>query len=260
MRRGAAGRVALALALVAIEATAQAQQDQVPPAEPPAAPESPAAPSAAAPSADALPAGVTPLAGERPLRFFLTGGNSFVATRIGEDAEFFWVRAPDGRLARVRKDEIARMSYELDAAPPPRAPARPPSLLPLDEDDELGARPSPPGRGLVVGGAVLFGIFYGGTLLFAPGAEGPGELLLIPFFGPVVYGLARESPGEDVGGLAVVSVLQGAGALMIYLGLRQAAAARDNRRHWTRASSPALLALLPEVGPGGVALEATGQF
>ena len=192
------------------------------------------------------------------MRFTLTGGNTFVATRVGEDPEFFWVRGQDGGLARVRKTEIARMSYRLEATSPASVePARPPSLEALGEEED--ERPARPGKGLVVGGAVLFGVFYGGTLLFAPGAEGPGALLLIPVFGPLVYGLAREASAEDVGGLAVVSALQGVGALMIYLGVRQMTAASENRRRWTGALRPTV-ALVPEFLPGGFAIDAVGVF
>jgi hypothetical protein len=217
----------------------------------------------AAPEAAVLPEGIAALAGERPMRFFLTGGNSVVATRIGEDAEYFWVRSEEGGLARIRKSEIARMSYQIDLAteapPQRREPERPPSLLPLEEEEGQGASARQPGRGLIVGGAVLFGIFYGGTLLFAPGAEGPGALLLIPIVGPVVYGLARDGSAEDLGGLAVVTALQGAGALMLYLGLRQAGAARENRRRRT-AEHGALLVLVPELSTRHVALDVTGVF
>jgi len=267
-------RLALALAVVLRSPTLYAQQgplptDDAPPPEPPVGEAAPVVPEAPAPeaappppTAPGLPEGVTPLVGERPLRFFLAGGNSIVATRIGEDAEYFWVRREGGELARVRKSDISRMSYELELparAPARRAPERPPSLLPLDEEGEDGEAASPPGRGLIVGGAVLFGIFYGGTLLFAPGADGPGELLLIPVFGPIVYGLAREASAEDVGGLSVVTALQGAGALMLYLGLRQSAAANANRRRRT-AEHGALLVLVPELSMRHVALEVTGAF
>lgn len=221
--------------------------------------ESPVPPTSGA-QAPVLPEGVAALAGERPMRFFLVGGNSIVATRIGEDAEYFWVRGQDGALARVRKSEIARMSYQTTEPPPRRRePERPPSLLPLEEEEAEGAGARRPGRGLIIGGAVLFGIFYGGTLLFAPGAEGPGALLLIPVFGPVVYGLARDGTTEDIGGLAVVSALQGAGALMLILGLRQSAAADEDRGRRT-GEHGALLVLAPELSMRHVALRATGVF
>lgn len=267
--------LAMVLAAVTARSTFACAQDgppndDAPPPEPPAVLAPPPAveptpppdvePTPAPPrDATTLPEGVRPLPGERPMRFFMTGGNTLVATRIGEDAEYFWVRQGSGALARIRKTEIGRMSYDLHEPSASRTPERPPSLLPLEQDGDVGERTSPPGRGLIVGGAVLFGIFYGGTLLFAPGADGPGELLLIPVFGPIVYGLARDASAEDVGGLAVVTALQGAGALMLYLGIRQSSRAATNSRGRT-AEHGALLVLVPELSMRHVALDVTGVF
>ena len=86
------GSVALAVAAWISAAPARAQQ---------------AAPT----DGPTLPASVTPLRDERPARFELTGGNVFAATRVGEDAEFFWVQLPSGQLARVRKSEVVSLRY-----------------------------------------------------------------------------------------------------------------------------------------------------
>jgi hypothetical protein len=199
--------------------------------------------TAAAPAvAQDLPAGVAPLTDDRPARFVLTGGNVVEATRIGEDAEFFWVRLPSGARARVRKSEVVSMRFDRGRRHEP-----PPSLDPLPEPEPRSSRR---GRGLVVGGGVMFGVFYLGTLLFLPSSEGPSGLLAIPVLGPVLYGVARSLDADDLLALSVVSVLQGAGAVMLVVGV--AKLTRPARRHAWRID--------PEIGPRRAGLALSGVF
>jgi hypothetical protein len=225
---------------------------QTPEAEPAPAPPSDTADT---PSGSfSLPSSVTPISDERPMRFVMGGGNVVVGRRIGEDADFFWILI-DGRPARVRKSEVASMDYRVDEPAPSHE--REAQELPPPLDSGFGdVEPRRHrGTGLVIGGSILFGLFYLGSAVYAPSADGPGGLLLIPVFGPIFYGFAQELGGDDMAVLVVASVLQAGGALMVYFGLRQMAAG-----HRGEARRAGRLAVWPYLTADTGGLAAAGRF
>ncbi|MBI2894616.1 MAG: hypothetical protein HYY06_13770 [Deltaproteobacteria bacterium] len=253
-------RIAAALGLAAflLGGKALAQDPEPADAAPVLAPPAPAPP--------VLPPGVTPIHDDRPMRFVMTGGNVVAGRRVGEDQEFFWVALePGGELARVRKSEVGSMDYRL-GEPAPDAPAsaaaraeraEPETPPPLDlgpEDPSSGRARR--GRGLVIGGGVLFGLFYLGTAVYAPAAPGPGALLFIPIFGPIFYGAAQELGGDEMALMVIASLLQAGGALMLYLGVRQMTQSSQDE---AAGESPSF-ALAPAVVPGGFALAGVARF
>jgi hypothetical protein len=250
-------KLALGLAAFLFGSPAVAQ-DTAPadavPAPAPAAPAPPASP--------VLPPSVTPIHDDRPMRFVMLGGNVVAGRRVGEDREFFWVALePGGQLARVRKSEVGSMDYRTGelapAGPAPAARTEPETPPPLDigPDDPSNGR-SRRGRGLVIGGGVLFGLFYLGTAVYAPAAPGPGSLLFIPIFGPIFYGAAQELGGDEMALMVIASLLQAAGALMLYFGVRQMTQSSDAE---AASGSPSFV-LAPAVVPGGFALAGLGRF
>ncbi|MBI2894617.1 MAG: hypothetical protein HYY06_13775 [Deltaproteobacteria bacterium] len=158
---------------------------------------------------------------ERPMRFILTGGTVVIGTRVGEDAEFFTINTSTG-LVRVRKSDIASMDYNVTsgAAPVVQQPQQPIVSTPVPA--YTYARPRKPGRGLLVAGTIVFSISYGLTVFAATVAsvDNPDAfLLLLPVAGPIVYGASSDDvEGEAFALLFNLSVVQGAGLLMLIIG------------------------------------------
>lgn len=182
------------------------------------------------------PPPAVPAQAERPMRFILTGGTVVIGTRVGEDAEFFTVNTASG-LVRVRKSDVASMDYNVSAgttqAPPAVAPAQ---QLPPPTFNYTAQRPSRPGRGLLIAGTIMFSITYGLTVFGATIASVDNSdafLLLLPVAGPVVYAAASDDVDADDGSLALfinLTLLQGAGLIMLIVGASKGASARQGER------------------------------
>ena len=193
-------------------------QNPPPPAVPAQAIEQPPPPPIAAPA-------------ERPMRFILTGGTVVIGTRVGEDAEFFTVNTASG-LVRVRKSDVSSMDYNASAGTQPPV-ATPPPTLPPPTFNYTAARPSRPGRGLLIAGTIIFSISYGLTVFGATIASVDNSdafLLLVPVAGPVIYAAASDDVDSGDGALALfinLTLLQGAGLIMLIVGASKGASARQ---------------------------------
>lgn len=178
------------------------------------------------------PPAVAAAPSERPMRFMLTGGTVVIGTRVAEDAEFFTVNTVSG-LVRVRKSDVASMDYNVTAGTQVQVVAPTPPLPPATFN-YTAARPSRPGRGLLIAGTIMFSITYGLTVFGATIASVENSdafLLLLPVAGPVVYAAASNDVEADDGTLALfinITLLQGAGLIMLIVGAsKQAAASRE---------------------------------
>ena len=254
VRIAAAILVALAACGLGHGALADEPLAPPPPPEPSPEPAPPIVPSAEAPR---LPEGVTAIEDPRPVTFTLTGGNRVVARRVGEDSEFFWVET-DGRLARIRKAEIATMDFQTaasTAAAPPRAPVR---------DDEWvhpRARPQPQprrGRGMVIWGSILAGVGYSlaiaGTFSDSTADDGTAMLLAIPIAGPFLYAGTGAERGE-AGVWVVDGLLQAGGVVLLYIGIRRLQETPDRPESPRRARRAPVVGL--SFGPHGGFAQAT---
>jgi hypothetical protein len=165
------------------------------------------------------------------MRFILTGGTVVIGTRVGEDGEFFTVSTSSG-LVRVRKSDIASMDYNVGGGtavvqtpPPPAYPTTP-------TYNYTPARPRRPGRGLLIAGTIVFSISYGLTVFGATIASVDNSdafLLLLPVAGPIVYGAAsNDVEGESFALLFNLSLVQGAGLLMLIIGASKGSSAPED--------------------------------
>lgn len=212
-----------------------------PPPLPPPPPVVPAEPATTPPppAAPALPEGVTRIDDERPVTFVLTGGNRVVARRIGEDPEFFWVEA-DGRMARIRKADIASVDFQASAGspPPPTVPQRP-----IRDDEWVRVpreAPAPRGRGMVIWGSIMFGLGYtaaiAGSLSEDTADDGTGMLLLLPIAGPFLYA-ATGAERREAGPWVIDGLLQVGGVVLLYFGVTRM---REGQPRQQRSRAPSL--------------------
>ncbi|MBI2894147.1 MAG: hypothetical protein HYY06_11400 [Deltaproteobacteria bacterium] len=246
-------------ALVALPSAARADDAPLPPSEP-VAPDETRPPEVATtpPALDfRLPPSVTPIEDPRPMRFVMAGGNLVVGRRVGEDPEFVWI-VLDGQLARVRKAEISSMDFRVDE---PAPPASPPVALPshhetraLPQTFEIAEPPRRRGRGLVIWGAILLGISYGLSSLAALSQESESAILLaIPIVGPALYATTDDVKDDDITLFIGLSLVQAAGALMLYFGVRRLNEEPERPRR-------RFMGLVPEVGPSGAGLRVVGEI
>lgn len=206
---------------------------------------------------------------ERPMRFILTGGTVVIGTRVGEDAEFFTVNTPSG-LVRVRKSDVASMDYNVSAGTQAPLVTPPPPALPPATFNYTAARPSRPGRGLLIAGTIMFSITYGLTVFGATIASVDNSdafLLLLPVAGPVVYAAASDDVDSGDGSLALfinLTLLQGAGLIMLIVGAsKQASASRQGQQSLAPNElriGQADLRFDPVVTPGLQGLAVSGHF
>lgn len=214
--------LAAVVSLVALAIAPPVLADEPLPPPPPPPPPAEPAPAQAQP-APALPEGVTPIQDAQPVTFVLTGGNRIVARRVGEDAEFFWVES-DGRMARIRKADIASVDFRPDLAPPPpAAPARPAT------DREAWSQVAPPpeaprGRGMVIWGSILFGLGYtaaiAGSLSSETADDGTALLLALPIAGPFLYA-ATGAERSEAAPWVIDGLLQAGGVVLLYFGIQR---------------------------------------
>lgn len=249
---------AVAIALSVPSVVLAQPQDPPPPAIP------------APPIAEPAPQPAAPVVAERPMRFILTGGTVVIGTRVAEDAEFFTVNTASG-LVRVRKSDVASMDYNVSAGTqaPAIAPQPPPQQqLPPPSFNYTATRPSRPGRGLLVAGTIMFSISYGLTVFGATIASVENSdafLLLLPVAGPVVYAAVADEDTGD-GSLALfinLTLLQGAGLIMLIVGASKSAAARREGQTGLPAQfriGQADLRVDPVVSPSLQGLALSGHF
>jgi len=197
-----------------------------------AQPQNPPPPAVAAQPIEQPPPPPVAAPPERPMRFILTGGTVVIGTRVGEDSEFFTVNTASG-LVRVRKADVASMDYNVASGTQAAPVATPAPTLPPPTFNYTAARPSRPGRGLLIAGTIMFSITYGLTVFGATIASVDNSdafLLLVPVAGPVIYAAVSDDVSSGDGALALfinLTLLQGAGLLMLIIGASKSASANQ---------------------------------
>lgn len=197
----------------------------------------------------------------QPMRFILTNGTTIIGTEAGGDAEWLMIQTPTG-VMQVRRNEIASMDYQT-GQPAVTVMAQP-------QQQPIYMAPQPPprrrGRGLLIAGAIVFGISYGLSALvgITAGQESPSALwFILPVAGPLMWA-SQTDCGSDLEDACrslaytfgfFVTLVQAAGVTMLAVGM--AMRSGDDGQVQQAAVRPPRLALSPILQPGyqGLALQ-----